>query len=256
MTVLSKALADRIWRAHREIEVAGKLLDDMRKALLAGAPPTPLDPLDRRRHIELAVPTSEHGHRLFDLGPDLAATIIEAHIAEKREELREASNMARAELGEVGAAGRTAPTAVYLAARYSRWPQVRACRTELEALGHTVTSRWIDGDHQIDDGQTIDAQVSEKVRFAREDITDLVAAEVFIAFTEEPRAPLGTRGGRHIELGYALALGKRVIVVGWRENVFCWLPEVEFHDTWAAALDALRPSSLPVQAGERSEVTR
>lgn len=30
---------------------------------------------------------------------------------------------------------------IYLAARYSRWPQMQSCRTELEALGHTVISR-------------------------------------------------------------------------------------------------------------------
>ena len=49
-----------------------------------------------------------------------------------------------------------------------------------------------------------------------------------------PRAPLSTRGGRHAEFGIALALGKRVIVIGPRENVFHALPAVERYESWAA----------------------
>lgn len=40
----------------------------------------------------------------------------------------------------------------------------------------------------------------------------------------------------------ALALGKRAVVVGHRENVFHCLPEVEFFDAWPAARDALGPA--------------
>lgn len=32
--------------------------------------------------------------------------------------------------------------------------------------------------------------------------------------------------------GYALAAGKRMVVIGPRENIFCWLPHVEHHATW------------------------
>ena len=35
------------------------------------------------------------------------------------------------------------------------------------------------------------------------------------------------RGGRHVEFGLALAAGKRLCIVGPRENIFHFLPRVE-----------------------------
>ena len=46
----------------------------------------------------------------------------------------------------------------------------------------------------------------------------------------------GTRGGACVELGYALGIGLRVVVVGARQNVFCCLPCVTYCETWAEAL--------------------
>jgi hypothetical protein len=59
-------------------------------------------------------------------------------------------------------------------------------------------------------------------------------ADVVINFTEPPRSK-ANRGGRHVEYGIALAKGLRVIVVGYRENIFHWLPMVEFCETWEDA---------------------
>lgn len=128
---------------------------------------------------------------------------------------------------------------IYLASRYSRHVELRAYRGDLQTRGHTVTSRWINGDHQIDDqGLSAQAKESERIRFAQEDRDDLVGADCVISFTEAPRSS-NSRGGRHVEHGMGLALGKRVIVVGHRENVFHCLPEVEFFKTWPEALAAL-----------------
>jgi len=128
---------------------------------------------------------------------------------------------------------------VYLASRYSRFPEMQAVREQLHALGHVVTSRWIDGDHQINDqGLSDEAKAEERTRFAQEDWDDLLAADWVISFTEEPRAT-NSRGGRHVEYGAALALGKRLLVVGYRENVFHCLPQVEFFGAWEDALYVL-----------------
>ena len=35
------------------------------------------------------------------------------------------------------------------------------------------------------------------------------------------------RGGRHVEFGMALALGKPIFVYGHKENIFHYLPQVE-----------------------------
>ena len=54
-----------------------------------------------------------------------------------------------------------------------------------------------------------------------------------IVFTGEP----STSGGLHTEFGMALALKKRLILVGPRENVFHTLPEVEYYARLAVAGD-------------------
>lgn len=135
----------------------------------------------------------------------------------------------------------TAKPQIYLAARYSRFPEMQQHRAKLEALGYEVTSRWINGDHQMPEEGSPQAKHAERIRFATEDRDDLAAADIVIAFAEEPRKTT-TRGGRHVELGMALALGKRVIGVSWRENVFFCLPEVEFaSDGFDEVLEMLEP---------------
>lgn len=129
-------------------------------------------------------------------------------------------------------------TKVYLASRYSRHPQMRDVRADLEAAGYEVTSRWINGGHELTKEGSSEANEAERVQYAQEDLSDLLAANILISFTEEPRKTT-TGGGRHVEFGVALALQMRVITVGWRENVFHCLPVVEFYETWPETLDHL-----------------
>jgi len=120
----------------------------------------------------------------------------------------------------------------YLAARYSRLSEMQKVRLQLQELGHCVTSRWVNGDHQaLDNGVTLAASDIAARRFAEEDLEDIHGADAIVAFTERPRSQ-HSRGGRHVELGYALALDKHILVIGPRENVFCCLPGViSFPDT-------------------------
>lgn len=153
---------------------------------------------------------------------------------------------------------------IYLASRYSRREELCRYRDQLTALGHVVTSRWLDGQHQIsdsgvpigdhgerlvegDDGSETPAAAALRSQFAQEDVQDVSDCELLVAFTEPPRTS-ASRGGRHVELGLALGLGKRVIVVGFRENLFCWLPEVAFCETFQEASHLLAQFS---PTGER-----
>jgi hypothetical protein len=135
--------------------------------------------------------------------------------------------------------------AVYLAARYSRYEELQGYAEQLVEVGCLVTSRWIKGDHQVTDDQLKNLDVGEeaeyplRVRFAEEDVLDLRAANVIVSFTEPPRSG-PSRGGRHVEFGMALAMGKQVVVVGHRENVFHCLPQVAFFPVWEGALDHIR----------------
>lgn len=122
---------------------------------------------------------------------------------------------------------------IYLASRYSRIAEMQACRDDLIKVGFTVTSRWVNGEHQAADDDTAAWR-----RFAQEDFVDLNAADTVVSFTEPPRTG-PTRGGRHVEFGAALALGKGLIVVGHRENVFHALSAVEFYPSWAQAFAAM-----------------
>lgn len=112
---------------------------------------------------------------------------------------------------------------VYLAARYSLNPRLREFAAYLRARGEEVTSRWINGSHEINDHPSDKA----RQRLAEEDMQDLIDADVMISFSEPPLTATRARGGRHVEFGLAIAWGKRIIVVGPKENVFHYLPGIE-----------------------------
>ena len=123
---------------------------------------------------------------------------------------------------------------VYLAARFSRKGELNGYAAELAVMGHEMTSRWLTGVHEWTGVADNEIPVDEQQRFAVEDFEDIERADVMVCFTEPPHAG-PARGGRHVEAGYALGIHKRLIVVGWRENVFYALPAVEFFPTWEMA---------------------
>jgi len=126
---------------------------------------------------------------------------------------------------------------VYLAARYSRREELLRYAADLEERGYIVTSRWLQGSHQIDDaGLSVEAKREERERFAHEDWEDLKGADACISFTEEPRTS-NSRGGRHVEFGGALAFGQTVIVIGPRENVFHCLAQVKWFPDWESFME-------------------
>lgn len=120
----------------------------------------------------------------------------------------------------------------YLAARYSRYPEMQEVAARIREMGHTVTSRWIRGDHEMRDGLSMEASNTERERFAKEDLHDLMQADCIVSFTEPPRVPSVARGGRHVEFGLAYAANKLCIVIGYRENVFHYLPGVRFEENF------------------------
>lgn len=101
---------------------------------------------------------------------------------------------------------------VYLAADYARKNEIREVAAKLRALGIEVTSRWLD---TPDDGIPWSAE-------AKVDVEDVQDAHTLVSFTTGELA----RGGRHAEFGMAVALGKGLVIVGPREHVFHFLPEV------------------------------
>lgn len=105
---------------------------------------------------------------------------------------------------------------IYLAGRYGRRLELRAYAERLRALGHEITSRWLDGEHEAFDATPTREQMIE---WSYDDISDICDADVLIAFTEPPTSEY-SRGGRHVEFGYALAKGMFLARVGPVENIF------------------------------------
>lgn len=137
---------------------------------------------------------------------------------------------------------------VYLAGRYARRDELRAAADDLQGLGYEVTSRWLYVDASIPGRQLVGSGRPSEI--ATMDLFDVRRASTCIAFTEPSEGPQG-RGGRHVELGIALALQRRVILVGPREHVFHCLPGLEQYEDWASARQRLEnhPDRLaPVRA--------
>lgn len=123
---------------------------------------------------------------------------------------------------------------VYTAAPFAKQPYVRMIAAWLRAHGFNCDPRWL---HESS------KENEDPLKAAQDDLRDLYDADILIAFTEPPSAdPTLNRGGRYVEFGYALALGKRIIVVGPKENIFAWLPEVEVFDSWPQAAAKLTAS--------------
>lgn len=120
---------------------------------------------------------------------------------------------------------------VYIAARYDRRFEMLGVAASLIRAGHDVTSRWIEGGRGGD---------SDLVA-ALGDVGDLAHADCLVTFTEQPERNVAwaARGGRHVEFGIALACGKRLCVLGPRENVFHHLPSVEVYATVADLIAGL-----------------
>jgi hypothetical protein len=126
---------------------------------------------------------------------------------------------------------------IYVAARYDRRFEMLGVASALNRAGHDVTSRWIEG------GRGDDPAVMAAV----EDVGDIARADCLVTFTEEPERNVAwaARGGRHVEFGLALAMGKRVCIVGGRENVFHHLLRVE---VYASVAELIAGLSRPLES--------
>jgi hypothetical protein len=96
--MITKETAARIWKCYQDIEVGQKLTEDMKGAMEHGDDPNPRDPFGRQRCLQLGIPCGDTGHRMFDVQPRLAISVIQAHIANQVAALAEANEQARLEL--------------------------------------------------------------------------------------------------------------------------------------------------------------
>ena len=107
---------------------------------------------------------------------------------------------------------------IYLAASYRRRGTMKKIAAKARRMGHEVVSRWIDGDTEAKEFKR-KTRVSEAIQ----DLCDIIRCKLLIYFSSK-----GGRGGKDVELGYALANGKMVWMVGKLRNIFHHVPFVTF----------------------------
>jgi nucleoside 2-deoxyribosyltransferase len=120
---------------------------------------------------------------------------------------------------------------IYLASRFGKRFLLQGYRNDLQRAGHICTSRWIDLREENE---------ADAAECAAIDLEDIELSDTFVMFGDKPRSTL-SRAGHHVEFGYALARGKRMILVAHRENIFAHLSAIEFFEDWPQALAALTP---------------
>lgn len=129
---------------------------------------------------------------------------------------------------------------IYLAACFEQQKEVCDKAVELEKLGFICTSSW-----RFEDGE-IPPTPAHLNKCAMQDLKDLRDANYFVCLTDQS----SQRGGKHVEFGYALALGMPILIVGRRENIFHSLLRIDFVETWSDALDLLLSWQEKVKAIE------
>lgn len=129
---------------------------------------------------------------------------------------------------------------VYIAARFSRRAEAYALAVGLIAHGHEISCRGVmrHKTHTMPSGLSEQAEDAERQRYAMENVEDMRLADWCVSLTEQPRND--SRGGRHVEFGYMLALGATMSVIGPRETVFHHLPHVRHYGSLAAFMAELK----------------
>jgi nucleoside 2-deoxyribosyltransferase len=115
---------------------------------------------------------------------------------------------------------------IYLASSFKNQAFLREIRTKIEAMGHKVTSTWLD-EHDED-----------KVECAVKDIHDIDRGDTLIVW---PDNLVEKTAGKFVELGYALGTRKAVFMVAPETTtcIFKHLPQIHHVSTWQDMLGIL-----------------
>ena len=96
----------------------------------------------------------------------------------------------------------------------------RHVAAELTKAGYTLASDW--HAQAVPGGRTSSLTDDDKVTEAAHNLTRLETADALVLVAAPDMVP----GGKFVEAGAALGAGKRVYVVGRRENLLLWHPLV------------------------------
>ena len=97
--MIKQETAKMIWSCYQEIQVGERLIANLEESIASGEDPASLDTRGQRQRYDLGFPTDPASKRLCNIRPELALSVIRAHVAEKHQELAVANESARSELG-------------------------------------------------------------------------------------------------------------------------------------------------------------
>ena len=108
----------------------------------------------------------------------------------------------------------------------------REIAKKLLDAGHEIQCCWLDKSFQ----RTARYTLYEKQRIAIIDLEDIVACDVLVLEGGWELYP----GGKFVEAGYALGLGKQVVVIGRVENMMLYHPTILAFDTIEEFIEAFK----------------
>ena len=120
-------------------------------------------------------------------------------------------------------------TTVYLAGPFSWREPLQVLADKLRERRLRVTSRWMTAHAPHGDDMAAYTE-TELAAYGMDDLADIRASDALVLVNPKTA---GGGGGRWTELGYALALRKKVVLVGERSNPFGYLV------AWAGAMPEL-----------------
>ena len=101
-----------------------------------------------------------------------------------------------------------------------------------------ITSRWHDAEVSID---LADDRIAYARYWSEMDTQDLLAADTCVFVNLSP----SSSGGMWVEFGLALAMGKRIILIGPRASVFTWqCQNYECVEEFMHSVEYMKPLSL------------
>lgn len=134
---------------------------------------------------------------------------------------------------------------VYLAALYSRKSEMREVAQRIaDEAEYESTSTWLWSD--------LDLSHAGQEWASRQDVADIKHSDVLVLFTQ-PVGSMNSGGGRHTELGLAIAWEKKIVVCGPRETVFCYFPGIEVVEDVDALIRYLKTGDGRVSATRDKE---
>ena len=113
--------------------------------------------------------------------------------------------------------------------------KAKQLRSDLIGQGHVVTSRWITDDERFDLGMDV-YTLKELAYWACINVEDVIDATAGVILIAEPHSQ---SGGKHVETGIALGLGRSVFVLGEIENIFHHHPRCHVCPTTFLLLDRI-----------------